>query len=256
VSLRSTLRFFVATGLALAAANGQQPWLEDPFPTVILSHRSQVTVDVLMATVPDSAALALLPKLREPATFLHAETELLRLIANKQARLISWPELTFHDRERAVSESILEQRFPSEIELPTDPNHWGVPVVSPEKKILNTIAAAGGTTPHAFETRNLGVAFSAEAVVSADRQSATLSVAAHYVRIHRFEAFRFTAPKDVPQLAISQPLFGTSKISAYLTMRHNERRLIHVGKSSETPDRLELFIIGLRIVPPITPVRQ
>jgi hypothetical protein len=244
---------FSAVWPGVWTARAQDSLSTNPFPTVLLTDRAQASVDVLMASVPEAIGLRLLPSLRDPEKVTNARAELLRLIATGQAKLISWPHVTVPDSERTATESHLEQRYPSSFQQPQDPNSRGRPNISPAEIVLNAIAASGGSVPQAHEVRYIGAALDAGARIAPNHAAATLQMSAQYVRFHHLERFPLTSAKDTPQLAIPQPIFGSGKISTTLTLRHGEQRLVYAGKQRATPTRMELFIIGLQISPPISP---
>ena len=62
-----------------------------------------VRVDVLMISASEEKLLPLLPQLRDPAQIEGAERRLLEMVGRKEAALEGWPEVTTHDRVRAVS---------------------------------------------------------------------------------------------------------------------------------------------------------
>jgi hypothetical protein len=246
-----------AAGQIFSPTGGPEAAPPPPFGPVekpdAFAGTPQVTVDVLMVSLPEAKALAMLPQLRDPVRVAAAQEQLLALIARKEAQLIDWPELTAHSDVTATSETIVEQRYPIEFEQPTEPG-WGNPPkrkLSPDEDVLRKLRLAGALVPMTFETRNTGQTLQMTATISADRKSATISVSATIVRLSRMAQFS-TVPIDADNhLSVAQPVFTTHKTSLILSLRDGERRLIYVGKHTETPDQIHLWVLGLRILPPL-----
>jgi hypothetical protein len=196
-----------------------------------------VRVDLLMVSVPEDKALPLIPQLRDSAQIVAAEAKLLEMVARKEANLEGWPEVTTHSGNRAVSESIVEQRYPIEFDpagmqtSPAPPPIAGGakaearPVNDPAGLIQNVT----GIVPTTFETRNVGTTLEVEPVISPDRTAITLSITPQIVRFERFAEFPAGITAKGEKITVSQPIFATSKVSTILSLRDGERRLIHIG---------------------------
>jgi hypothetical protein len=91
----------------------------------------QVRMDLLMVSVPQAKALALLPDLRDPQKLPAAQAKLLEMIEHQEATLIDWPELTAFTNQRGVTENIVELRYPIEFELPKVPDKSPEPATAP-----------------------------------------------------------------------------------------------------------------------------
>ena len=242
-----------------AAPLPTNPTPADPAPIVPekreFNDEPLVRVDVLMISVPEQKALPLILQLRDPAQLAAAEKTLLEMVGRKEANLEGWPEITTHSQMRAVTESIVEQRYPIEFDVAgpaTAPPAAPKPVgTKPDARPVNESAAltqnTTGVIPTTFETRNTGATLEAEPVVSPDRSAITISLSPQLVRFERFTEFAAgTSPKG-EKLTVSQPIFATSKVTTTLSLRDGERRLIHVGKATEDHARIDLFILGVKI---------
>jgi hypothetical protein len=91
----AVLRSLLVIGFGAATALAQDPFAK-PLPAVLLTDQPQIAIDVLMVSIPQSRALALLPSLRDTAKLPEAETELLAMIAANDAQFVGWPQLTAH----------------------------------------------------------------------------------------------------------------------------------------------------------------
>ena len=245
-----------------AAPLPTDPIAPDPAPNAPekreFNNEPLVRVDVLMISVPEQKALPLIRQLRDSAQFAAAEMALLEMVVRKEANLEGWPEITTHSQMRAVTESIVEQRYPIEFDVqgpaavPPDPpavpkpgaaKPSARPIDEPVAQAQNT----SGVIPTTFETRNTGATLEAEPIVSPDRTAITISLSPQLVRFERFTEFSAgTSPKGDKQ-TVSQPIFATSKVTTTLSLRDGERRLIHVGKATEDHSRIDLFILGVKI---------
>jgi hypothetical protein len=218
-----------------------------------------VRVDVLMVSVPEAKALPLIPQLRDPKLMAAAEKALLEMVARKEAILEGWPEVTTHSGQRAVSESIVEQRYPIEFDVPSkaaapDPAPAATGSKSPALAANDPATVArniSGPIPTTFETRNTGTTLEAEPVVSPDGTAVTLSTAPQLVRFERYTDFPAGTNDRGEKLSVSQPIFATSKVHIRMSLRDGERHLIHVGKATEDRARIDLFIVGVKIIPPV-----
>jgi hypothetical protein len=221
------------------------------------NHAQMVRVDVLMVSAPEEKLLPLLRELRDPKKIESAEQRLLEMVGRKEATLEGWPEVTTFDRVRAVSESIVEQRYPIEFELPgaARPKPAGsdaVPGKAESRLVDESIALArnvGGVVPTTFETRNTGATIEVEPIISPDGNSIELQLAPQIVRFDRFTDFPAGTTEKGERLTVSQPIFSTAKVSTTLALRDGERRLLHVGKATVERNRIDVFILGAKIIP-------
>jgi len=216
------------------------------------NQEPQVRVDILMVSLPQDKALALLPALRDPDRIEAAQEQLLKWIGTKEATLVDWPEVTMHSGIRAVTETITERRYPIEFDQPTEAQTFGtMPKVkrSPPEEALRVLRLAGLLVPISFETRNTGAVAEVEAVVSPDGNAVSILLAPQVVRLEKMVRFPTTAGNKESSLAVEQPLFQTRQIRTELTLRNRERRLIYFGKPQESEGQIDLFILGATVLP-------
>lgn len=213
-------------------------------------------VDVLIVSAPEEKVLPLLPRLRDPAQIEAAQAELLAMVARKEAVLEGWPDVLTHSGVRAVSEAIVEHRYPIEFDPVSSSAHQTLQSSGSAPAAANTkpTQAAGdspqnieGVVPTTFETRNIGVTLEVEPVVSPDQKAVTISLVPQVVRFERNLEYPAGTTSRGEKLTVGQPLFTTSKVSTTVSLRDGERRLLHVGKANEDKPRVELFIVGAKI---------
>jgi hypothetical protein len=216
------------------------------------NHQPQVRVDVLMVSLPQDKALAVLPALRDPERVSDAQAILLRMIGQKEATLIDWPEVTMHSGGRATCETFLEERYPTEFDQPPGPQSFST--YSKKKRTaaeeaLRFLRLAGLLVPVTYEVRCTGVTLEVEAMVGKDHNSVILRLMSQYIWMGQMSRFETTTADLGKPAFVQQPVFHTRKTSPHLTMRNGERRLIYVGSPMEPGGKMELFILGATILP-------
>ena len=206
-----------------------------------------------MISAREENILSRLSRLRDPNQVAKAEQELLELVARKEAQLEGWPEITTHSRCRAVSESIVEQRYPIEFEFPRSKQPENPKPQEGKGRLVDeavTLARnTDGPAPTTFETRNVGTTLEAEPVTSPDNAFVTISLSPQIVRFEGYSDFPAGITASGQKLTIPQPNFTTAKVSTTLTLKNGERRLIHVGKAGSDRNRMDVFILGATIIP-------
>jgi general secretion pathway protein D len=222
-----------------------------------------VRVDVLIVSAPQERVLPLLPRLRDPAQIEAAQAELLAMVSRKEAVLEGWPDVITHSGIRAVSEAIVEHRYPIEFDPVPSGVHQSLQSSNQTSATADSkqSAKAGGdqgldrVVPTTFETRNTGVTLEVEPVVSPDQKAVTIFLCPQVVRLERnIDYPAGTSPRG-EKITVPQPIFTTSKINTSVSLRDGERRLLHVGKANQDAPRVELFIVGAKISAPASAVK-
>jgi hypothetical protein len=217
-----------------------------------------VRLDVLMVAVPEERVLPLVPQLRDASKVDAAQATILEWITAKQARLLDWPELSLYDKQRSVSESILEHAYPAELEPPPSvPSLAAAPGAKSDKAEAAQISAdkalatlrANGLVPTTFETRNTGATLEAEAAIAPDRKAVSLQLSVQYVNSDREQEFPAGRTEKGDAITIKRPIFKDAKTSCIITLRDGERRLIYFGKPLQPGNEIVLFLIGAKISP-------
>jgi hypothetical protein len=253
ISIRSTAISFIFLTVLASVAFAQAPSLGDvpispgdatagekPEARIsrLLKEKWQVRVDLLMVSVPQGAALELLPSLRDGAKIDGACKRLEEMIARKEAQLIAWPEVVTKNGERAVTEGILEERYPTEFDPPQ----------SPEESRNLPKPHVPKAVPTAFETRNTGASLEVEPVVTSDGASVLLSLVPQHVRLVEMKT-HFTGKNSAgEELRIQQPEFRTMKTTTTLRLRSGQRQLLATF-NNEVDGSLAFFIVRATVLP-------
>ncbi len=219
-----------------------------------------VDCELQVVSMPEELALPLVSDLRNPRRSEGAFKDVQKLIAEKRAILIGWPILTTKSGQRAVVEQVDEFRYATEYDPPgktvttesptpqdtpadaVDPaaTTEAKPAEPPPVKTTTTGISNGG--PTAFETRNVGVTFEVEPVISADGEMIEMNFVPQHVRFLKWEAASLeTTPGE--KVTVQQPRFVTNKVTTSITFRNGERKLIGLFKAIEPAGHVELFIL-------------
>lgn len=229
------------------------PAFPDAFPKQVgFLSGSRVTVDVLMVSLPQEEALRLLPELRDVSRVFDAQDSILRLVANGQAKLISWPEVTVQSGGEGGSKATLEFRFPSPFDQPTGAQTLSGPpmlILSPEEHALRLLRLAGIIPPNTFESRQVGATIEVSAVVSEDETAATVRASVELVQMAGMRRVPTTVTERGFTRYVDKPEFHTQKSNPCLTIRDGERRLIFLGRGIEDKPHFNAFILGVKITP-------
>lgn len=206
---------------------------------------ARVRVDVQMVSIPVAEAGRLIPAFQNRQTANEAWNRLQTMITNAEATLIGWPVAWAMNGERAVFESLTEDRYPTEPMPPNAPHsgfasaRWTGPTWGPH-------------TPSAFETRNTGATLEAEATVRQDGKVISLNLVSQYMRrIATREWHTQTDPLGIAGVQ-QQPEFLTSKVTVFLDVRRDQPYLIGTFVVAEPQPHVELFILRARatLLPP------
>jgi len=150
---------------------------------------------------------------------------------------MGYPVVQTLDGQRAVAETTLEKRYPTEFEPPSAPQNSGgqpLPAESPTPAV---------PLPNAFETRNVGVTLEVEPHVLQNGKWIRLELAPMHVSLIGFDSYDVVKMINGNKLKIDQPLFFTTKTNATVTLRNGQRNLLAVHKLVQPDDQLELFIV-------------
>ena len=228
--------------VALAAAN---PAKEASTPKQTKEEpRWSVRVEVLMVAMPQEKALPLLPDLSDPAKIDAAVTQILNAIGRKEATLTGYPVVQTLDGERSVSETALEEKYPTEYEPPGQPG-----------LVNNAPARDSGTEistypmPLAFEVRNVGATLEVEPTGSANGDWISLKVVPQRVELLGFDTYEGGKTDNGAVMKVEQPKFFTTKVTTSLKIRNGQRCLIGVHKLVQPENNIEFFIIRAIAIP-------
>jgi hypothetical protein len=228
-----------------------------PYPEVYPAFHSdqflsspQVCIDVLMVWLPEAKALSLLPALRDPQRIAAAQQRLLAMIAAKDAHFVDWPEVTTHTGKRAMSETVIEKRYPEAFENPpAAPRHPSVPLSEAERK-ADELSKLGVIVPTDFESKNLGTTLEVEPTLQPGNQSVVLQMRVEHTTFERMQDIPAGHNAKGEPRTVQQPVFRTLRVDSSFLLRDGERRLLHIAKPLEPAGRVYFFIVGASIIPP------
>ncbi len=224
----------------------------------------RVTLDVQIVAIAPERALKLVPSLRDAATFDSAFSEIQRMIEKDEADLVAWPRIITTakslfrgdqkaDRnanglpiaipetdELANSETVIEASSPTEFLPPDEPQTFGSP--GPLVRLFQ-IHRSETTTPTAFETRNLGVTFEAEARVSNNGDAVELSAHVERGSLLGYDTIRTMISPARVEAIFPMPQFQISKVHSRFTMPSGKRMLLGVFVEARPASRVLLFLM-------------
>ena len=203
-----------------------------------------VRIEVMMVSMPQERAMALLPDLRTPDKVAGSVKEILGAIERNEATLLGWPVVCTLDGQRAVTETILEQRYPTEFDLPR-----GSESTTPKTPEPGTEKSASAAVPTSFETRNTGATLEVEPAVSSNGEVITLSLVPQRVALLAFESFGTAPTKAGHEGKIDQPLFFTTKTTTTVTIRNGQYFFLGIHKLTHPENQIELHILQATATP-------
>ena len=212
-----------------------------PRTAQLLKARWNVRVDVQMVALPQDRALQLLPELQsdQDARIETAFALIQDMIKKKEATLLAWPFLTLLDGERGVSEAIVEKKYPTDFDPPTEPQNVGGPDPATPTSLI----------PKAWEVRNCGETLEVTPTVLADGQRILLETVPQRVELLRFETYDTGKTKKGSATQVVQPEFATQKYSGTLIVHSGRRVLLGVHKLTVPAGQIEFFILKAVAIP-------
>jgi hypothetical protein len=202
--------------------------------------RWSIRTDVLMVAVPLDRALQLLGELQtdDDRKVETAFAQIQEMIAKKQATFIAWPSLVSLDGQRAVVETIVEKRYPSEF----------IPPLTPSLSGLNLVDHANSGLPESWETRNIGTTLEVAATVLDEGKRIHVDLLPQRVGLIGWKTYK-VGKKDVGLVDIDQPEFATQKVTSSLSIRNGARVLIAAHHMELPTDQIEFFILHAKATP-------
>jgi len=141
------------------------------------------------------------------------------LVAEKKATLVATPTLTTMSGQRAVIESLLEHKYPTEFDPPQIPQTFGGTTTKVTKTTTVTEQTTSfpltPTTPTAFEVRNVGLTLECEPVASEDRKEITINLVPQTVALQRTIKYKTANGGEM-----EQPEFYTKKITTSVLVKN------------------------------------
>lgn len=207
-----------------------------PAVTPSKDARWNVAVDVQMVALPEELTLVFIADFQsgDEAKVEAAVGQLQDLLKKKQAILMGWPWAIGVDGDRIVSETIVEQRYPTE---------WDPAILVPDPPATPPAAKPeSSVSPTGFETRNLGITLEVEPTVLSDGREIVLSLVAQRVSLDEFERFNLGRSKDGQTVHTEQPQFANSKITTTLKVRSGQHVLIGTHLLAKPKNHMEFVI--------------
>ncbi len=220
-----------------------------------------VKAEVQMVALPVPHAVALLPQLRDAATFPATEARLQEMLAGGEAELLGWPRAEGFGRQSphpgdklpAIAEAAAseEVRYPSEFEPPQVPG--GNQSLPPGWVILTSSPPQAIHAPTALDTRATGPLLQLRGAID-PQQSLHLTVIANLVWLAAMEPAIGARADRVDCPSIEQPRFRSLRTEATLQVRHETRQLLGVFLERRTLPRMILFLLHVRVLPAPEPL--
>jgi hypothetical protein len=258
--MKIPLRYFALTALMMFTAAAQPTPAAPPAPPLTpppasdleqaeklemqkqLGAKWNVRTDVLMVAIPQDRAMQLLVEFYsdDDRKVEAAFAQIQDMIGKKQAKLLGWPSLVSIDGQRAVMETIVEKRYPTEFSLPpaNRPGTDSKPVDHGLNSGLN----------ESFETRNSGTTLEVAATVFDDGKRIHINILPQRVDLLGWKDYK-VGLKGVGAGEIEQPEFATEKVTTSLILRNGARSLIAVHKLESPADHIEFFILRAQAIP-------
>ena len=201
--------------------------------------RWNATAECQMVTLPQPAALALLPELNDDARIENAFARLQAMIEKGEAQLAGNLLAKGRDGEKSYAESVEEIRYPTAFDPPKLPDKL------PDEKPLEFLKAwpLVAAKPMEFETRNVGTSVEFEGRVAEDGKWIDVSALATHVRFLRWTKFEIGVMPTGQHLTAEQPCFHTIRNTTSLHLRNGQRVLLGFHKLPEPVATFELILL-------------
>ena len=212
--------------------------LADPLP-----EPWNVRIEVQMVAMPEALALPLIAEFADEKTVEAAYAFIQDRLKEGPARLVGWPIVTTKRSQRAVIEAIDEYRFASEFAPPVVQFRPNVAPSDPPEPAPKTDMSVLAATPVACETRNTGVIFEVEPVLSPDKTRIGLNLVPQHLRLKRLNKTTVENQGNGTKVIEEQPEFGTMKVATSITLRSGQRTLFGIFRAHEPAGHLKFFIL-------------
>jgi hypothetical protein len=206
-----------------------------------------ITAECQIVTLPQNAALKVLPDLVDDAKVDAGFARLQSMIETGDAELVANLVLKTQDGKEASAQAAEEMRYPTEFDPPVLPQQ--IPKGDAAAILKNWPII--GFTPTAFETRELGPRIELKPVsVSPDGRSAEITVTAEDVRFLRWDRFDAGRLPTGDTLFIEQPQFHAITNTSTLRLQNGQRILFGAHKIPGEKGMMELFLLRVSVSNP------
>lgn len=207
----------------------------------------RVHSELQVITLPEKAAIALLPELRDEGKIEGAWKRIEAMFAEGGATLVAAPIVVANSDEKGEAKQGEEVRYGSEFSSPQ--------VIEPQPKPDDTAPPNKGKAlgitygPTAFETRHVGITLTVEAGVSGDGQTLDVTVKTEHTWLLGWAEFESGQTLSGEKIKLKQPKFAEAKADSFLAVRSGERTLLSFHRVPGDPGRMELFLLRAWTVP-------
>jgi hypothetical protein len=221
------LIFLLLTVLECAAQDTVRDW--------------RVHSELQVISLPEKAAIALLPELRDEGKIEAAWKRIETMLAEGGGTLVAAPMVVANADEKGEAKQGEEVRYGSE--------YSSAQLIEPEPKPGDTALpgkdkALGISYPAtAFEIRHVGITLTAEAGVSKDGQTLDVTVKTEHTWHLGWSEFESGQTLSGEKIQVKQPKFASVKADSVLTMRSGERMLLSFHRVPGEQGRMELFLL-------------
>lgn len=222
-----SLLFLLLAVLPLAAQDGAQKW--------------RVHSELRVITLPEKAALALLPELRDEEKIEGAWQRLEAMLAEGGATLVAAPNIVAGNIEKGEATQGEEVRYPAQFN--------SLQVIEPRPKPGDTAPSNKDNAlgieyaPTVFEVRQTGITLNVFAEVSGDGQTLDVTVKADHTWHLGWAEFEAGQTLRGEKIKLPQPKFASAKADSVLAVRSGERTLLSVHRVPGESGRMELFLL-------------
>lgn len=241
---------FVATCLFLQTGLKGQDAFGVPFV-------GGVELDLLVIQVPESGAVPLVAQLRDRKQSEKATNSLLSMVADKKAKLVAWPVILARSGQRSVAEQVEEFRYATEYKqgernrmvqtTPLEGSSESKSLPPNQKGKVTTVERELDAIPTGFETRNLGVTFEVEPVVSPDGVMIDLSFVAQHNWLYEMRRVEVEDKTSGRKIVVDQPQILTNKVTTSISVKDGDYTLLGTFKTKKPEGFIELFILHTQL---------
>ena len=222
-----SLLIFLLIAMSVGAEDAPRQW--------------KVHSELQVVTLPEKAALALLPELRDEGKIEAAWERIKTMISEGGATLAAAPIVVANSDEKGEAKQVEEVRYGLQFREP---------------QVIESLPKSGATTPPdkekmlgiaygptEFATRDVGISLTAEAAVSGDGQTLDLTAKTEHVWLLGWEEFEFGQTLSGEKIHVKQPKFARATADSFVTVRSGERTLLSVHRIPGEAGRMELFLL-------------
>ncbi len=189
-----------------------------------------ITIEHLAISASAESALQFVPALNDEQRSEETVRTIQKEVSAGRVELVAWQKTCTVNGERSVSETLVEQHYPTEF-LP--PDAIPKPIENPTDLIV----------PTAFETRNTGFTLEVEPTVSPDGRTISLQLCLQSVRLLGFRRFESLINKAGVRVRHDQPDFHTTRTTANLTAPNGRWMLLSANKQPAPDEGFDLSLI-------------